>query len=165
MKIHQLKTVQRLNMSLEEAWDFFSSPLNLGKITPAKLKFHILSNLGDGKMYPGQLIKYHVTPLLGIKMYWVTEITHVEDGKFFVDEQRVGPYAMWHHQHHFKEIPGGVEMTDIVDYGLPLGPLGAIAHGLFVKRQVEEIFNYRYKVLEELFGEPQVPAEAAAPAA
>ena len=156
MKGYQLKTVQRLNMTLQEAWDFFSTPLNLGKITPSKLKFHILSDLGDGKMYPGQLMKYHVTPLLGIKLYWVTEITHVEELKFFVDEQRVGPYALWHHQHHFEAIPGGVAMTDIVDYGLPFGPLGSLAHSLVVKAQVKQIFDYRYKVLEEMFGEPKV---------
>ena len=153
MRIHNLTSVQRLNMSVEEAWGFFSSPLNLGKITPDNMKFKILSDLGDGKMYPGQMIKYHVTPFLGIRLYWVTEITHVEQGKFFVDEQRVGPYAMWHHQHHFKAIEGGVAMADILDYGMPLGPLGAIAHGLFVKKQVQGIFEHRKKVLAEMFGE------------
>lgn len=142
-------------MSLEEAWEFFSSPRNLGKITPEKFKFHILSDLDDvpgGKMYAGQLIKYFVTPFAGIRMYWVTEITTVKEHVYFIDEQRVGPYGMWHHQHHFKAIPGGVEMTDIVDYGLPLGPLGAIAHRLIVKKQVEGIFQYRHQKLEDLFG-------------
>lgn len=152
MRIHTLKTVQRLPISMAQAWDFFSTPLNLEAITPKHLKFQILSDLKGVKMYPGQLIKYYVTPFLGIRMYWVTEITHVEQGKFFVDEQRVGPYGMWHHQHHFKEVDGGVEMTDIVDYGVPFGPLGALAHSLFVKKQVAGIFEYRAQVLEKKFG-------------
>jgi len=116
--MHQLKKVQKLPINLQTAWDFFSSPKNLVTITPDELGFTILSELPE-KMYPGLFIKYKVTPLLGIPLTWVTEITHVEELQFFVDEQRVGPYSIWHHQHFFKEIPGGVEMTDIVDYKLP----------------------------------------------
>lgn len=103
-------------------------------------------------MYPGQIIAYTVSPLLGIPLYWMTEITHVREQQFFVDEQRVGPYALWHHQHHFKAIPNGVEMKDIVHYKLPLGWLGQLGNALFVRRQLESIFDYRWNVLEERFG-------------
>ena len=116
------------------------------------MNFRILSNTGSGKMYPGQMITYNVSPVLGIPLFWMTEITHVKEGEYFIDEQRFGPYALWHHEHRFKAINGGVEMTDIVSYKLPLGPLGSLAYHLFVKKEVEQIFNYRYKVLEERFG-------------
>ena len=124
MKIYSLTKKQFLPISLDQAWDFFSSPINLKKITPEYMGFEITSDLGDGKMYPGQIITYVVTPVLGIPMSWATEITHVVDKKYFVDEQRFGPYTFWHHQHWFKTVEGGVEMTDIVNYGLPLGFLG-----------------------------------------
>lgn len=116
------------------------------------MNFRILSNTGNGKMYPGQIITYKVSPVLGIPLFWMTEITHVKEGEYFIDEQRFGPYAMWHHEHRFSAMDGGVEMTDIVSYKLPLGPLGLLAYHLFVKKEVEQIFNYRYKVLEERFG-------------
>jgi ligand-binding SRPBCC domain-containing protein len=103
-------------------------------------------------MYAGQIIEYKVSPVLGIPIYWMTEITQVDDKKHFIDEQRFGPYSLWHHQHHFKEVPGGVEMTDIVHYKLPFWFLGDIAHSLFVKKQLQHIFNYRFKKVEELFG-------------
>ena len=103
-------------------------------------------------MYTGQVITYTVKPVLGIPLFWMTEIKHVSDRQFFVDEQRVGPYRIWHHQHHFKEIPGGVEMTDLVHYQIPFGPLGQLANWLFVRRQLEGIFNYRWNKLEALFG-------------
>lgn len=111
----------------------------------------ISSHHGD-TMYAGQVIEYKVSPLLGIALYWMTEITHVEDKKYFVDEQRFGPYSLWHHQHHFKVIESGVEMTDIVHYKLPLWFLGDITQGLFVKKQLQKIFEYRFKKVEELFG-------------
>ena len=150
-KVYSLKTVQILKVSLDEVWDFFSSPKNLQKITPQKLGFQIISKHHGEKMYAGQIIEYKVRPILGIPLYWMTEITHVEDKKYFVDEQRYGPYSMWHHQHHFREVPGGVEMTDIVHYKLPLWALGDIAHTLFVKSQLKGIFDYRYEVTERLF--------------
>jgi ligand-binding SRPBCC domain-containing protein len=102
-------------------------------------------------MYAGQIIEYKVSPILGIPLYWMTEITHVEQHKFFVDEQRFGPYSMWHHQHHFREVPGGVEMTDIVHYKMPFWFLGDIANTLFVKKQLNDIFNYRFKAVEKIF--------------
>ena len=113
--------------------------------------FHILSG-ADRPMYAGQIIQYIVTPVLGIKTKWVTEITHVKDKEYFVDEQRFGPYALWHHKHFIKEIAGGVEMEDIIDYKIPMGVIGQLAHPILVKPKLEEIFNYRTKKLEELFG-------------
>lgn len=150
-KVYSLKTVQVLPISLEKAWDFFSSPANLSKITPENLGFNIISKYHGDKMYTGQIIEYKVRPILGIPLYWMTEITHVEQHKYFIDEQRFGPYSMWHHQHHFKEVPGGVEMTDIVHYKMPFWFLGDIANTLFVKKQLNDIFNYRIKAVEKIF--------------
>lgn len=152
MKVYHFESTQILPISLAEAWSFFSSPTNLKKITPEELDFRILKDFKDEKMYAGQLINYIVRPVLGIPMRWTTEITHVEQGSYFVDEQRFGPYTLWHHKHFFKEIDGGVEMTDSVHYALPLGVLGHIAHWLFVKKKLAAIFEYRRKVLEVEFG-------------
>jgi ligand-binding SRPBCC domain-containing protein len=148
--MHILKSKVILKASLEEVWDFFSSPSNLKKITPPAMGFNIISG-GEGKMYPGQIISYKVKPVAGIPLTWVTEITHVEPLKFFVDEQRFGPYSMWHHEHYFREVEHGVEMTDIVTYVLPFGFLGRIAHALFVKSKVNRIFEYRSKVMNQFF--------------
>jgi ligand-binding SRPBCC domain-containing protein len=150
-KVYSIKTVQVLPISLEKAWDFFSSPANLAEITPKNLGFNIISKHHGEKMYAGQIIEYKVSPVLGIPLYWMTEITHVAQHKFFVDEQRFGPYSMWHHQHHFREVPGGVEMTDIVHYKMPFWFLGDIANTLFVKKQLNDIFNYRFKAVEKIF--------------
>lgn len=150
-KVYSLKTVQVLPISLEAAWDFFSSPANLKEITPANLGFNIVSKHHGSKMYPGQIIEYTVRPVLNIPLYWMTEITHVEDLKYFVDEQRYGPYSMWHHQHHFKEVPGGVEMTDIVHYKMPFWFFGDIANTLFIKKQLKEIFDYRFAAVEKRY--------------
>lgn len=151
-RIYSLKKEQHLPVSLAEAWDFFSSPANLAEITPKHLDFKIISLHHGEKMYAGQIIEYTVNPFLGIPLYWMTEITHVQDQKYFIDEQRYGPYSLWHHQHHFKETDIGVEMTDIVHYKLPLWFLGDIANSLFVKRQLDKIFEYRFNKAEELFG-------------
>lgn len=150
-KVYSIKTVQNLPVSLDRAWEFFSNPANLSTITPDNMGFRVISEHHGDKMYAGQIIEYKVRPVLGIPLYWMTEITHVEDRKFFVDEQRFGPYRLWHHQHHFRETGKGVEMTDIVHYKLPLWFLGDIAHALFVKRRLEEIFEYRFKKAEEIF--------------
>jgi ligand-binding SRPBCC domain-containing protein len=132
---------------------FFSSPLNLAKITPPEMGFIVTSPINpDTKMYPGMIITYKITPLLGIKMNWMTEITHVKEHEYFVDEQRSGPYALWHHQHHFKKIKGGVLMTDQLTYAIPYGPIGVIANKLLVKGQIEKIFKFREKVIVDLFG-------------
>jgi ligand-binding SRPBCC domain-containing protein len=153
MSVHTLQRVQRLPISLEHAWDYFSNPDNLLEITPSYMRFKVLSDPAFlKKMYAGQVITYTVQPVLSIPLFWMTEITHVQDKEFFVDEQRVGPYALWHHQHHFKSIDDGVEMTDLVHYRLPLGFLGDVAHWLFVKKQLTGVFDYRWKKLEEIFG-------------
>jgi ligand-binding SRPBCC domain-containing protein len=151
-KVYSIKTVQNLPITLHDAWQFFSNPENLKNITPSNIGFSILSKHHGRSMYPGQIIEYNVRPLLGIPLYWMTEITHVQDSKYFVDEQRYGPYSMWHHQHHFKTIEGGVEMTDIVHYKLPLWFLGDIANTLFVKSQLRQIFAFRFSKTSELFG-------------
>ncbi len=151
MKIYTLHKKQNLPISVDQAWDFLSDPRNLKTITPDYMGFHILSG-ADRPMFPGQIIQYIVTPVLGIKTKWVTEITHVRDKEYFVDEQRFGPYSLWHHKHFIKPIEGGVEMEDIVDYKVPMGILGQLVHPILVKPKLEEIFNYRTKKLEELFG-------------
>ena len=152
MKIYTLASKQNLPISKKEAWEFLSSPKNLKAITPEYMSFDILSG-ADRPMFAGQIIQYIVTPLLGIKTTWVTEITHVVEGEYFVDEQRFGPYALWHHKHFIKEIPGGVEMEDIIDYKVPMGILGKLVHPFIVKPKLDEIFEYRRKKLIELFGE------------
>lgn len=151
MKIYRLHKKQNLPISIDTAWEFLSNPRNLKTITPDYMGFKILSG-ADRPMYAGQIIQYIVTPVLGIKTKWVTEITNAVDKHYFVDEQRFGPYSLWHHKHFIKEIDGGVEMEDIIDYKLPMGLLGQLVHPILVKPKLEEIFNYRTKKLEELFG-------------
>lgn len=152
MRIYNLKTTQVLPLSLEAAWDFFSSPRNLSKITPREMGFQILYISGGNKTYQGQIIRYKVQIMPLVKVHWTTEITHVKEPYYFVDEQRFGPYALWHHQHHFREVEGGVEMVDEVNYAIPLGILGRMANWFFVERQVRSIFEYRRKVLAQYFG-------------
>ena len=153
MKSYHLKFQQNLPLSLSEAWNFFSSPLNLAKITPSDMAFKVTSDLNlEQKMYPGMIITYKVSPITGITLNWMTEITQVEHEKYFIDEQRFGPFKFWHHQHHFKAITNGVEITDILTYGLPLGFIGEIAHQLFIANKLKETFNYREKKTIELFG-------------
>lgn len=152
MAAHSFRTVQRIPVPLEQAWAFFSSPANLQAITPEGMGFQIISKFHGPDMYAGQVIEYTVKPVLGIPMYWMTEITQVVPGQYFIDEQRFGPYSLWHHQHHFKVIPGGVEMTDIVHYKVPLGFLGRIANALFVRRKLKQIFDFRFQKVEDLFG-------------
>ena len=150
-KVYSFQTVQKIPISLEKAWDFFSNPANLQAITPSGMGFKVISKYHGDKMYPGQIIEYKVSPVMNIPLYWMTEITHVEDRKYFVYEQRFGPYVMWHHQHHFKEVDGFVEMTDIVHYKLPFWFLGDIANGLFVKKQLQGIFDFRFRRVKEMF--------------
>ena len=152
MKIYRLHTTQNLPISINEAWNFLSDPVNLKTITPDYMGFEILSG-AEKKMFPGQIIQYIVTPILGIPTKWVTEITHVKKGKYFVDEQRFGPYSLWHHKHFLKPIKNGVEMEDIIDYKIPFGLFGQIIHPIFVKPKLNEIFKYREIKLVELFGE------------
>lgn len=152
MAVHTIKTVQYIPASLPAVWGFFSDPGNLKDITPPELSFKVISQHHGNTMYAGQIIEYKVSPVLGIPLYWMTEITHVQDQQYFVDEQRFGPYSMWHHQHHFKTIEGGVEMTDIVHYKIPLGWLGNAMNTLFVRKQLNGIFAFRFKKTEDVFG-------------
>ena len=152
MKIYRLETVQKLPISQKEAWDFLSDPKNLKTITPDYMGFEIVSGAVD-KMYAGQIIQYIVTPVLNIPTRWVTEITHVDEGNYFVDEQRFGPYSLWHHKHFIKPIENGVEMIDIIDYKIPFGILGQMVHPFIVSPKLKEIFEYRKQALNELFGE------------
>jgi ligand-binding SRPBCC domain-containing protein len=148
--MYQLKRTQFIPADIDVCWEFFSNPNNLQKITPEYMRFQVLTEVPD-TMYPGLMIAYKVRPVLGIPLNWLTEITHVEHHRFFVDEQRIGPYKIWHHEHHFVPVDGGVEMTDIVTYHLPFGILGKLAHALFVRKQLEGIFTHRFKAVEELF--------------
>ena len=152
MKIYTFKKKQHIPISLDEAWRFLSSPKNLKELTPDYMGFDILSG-ADKPMFAGQIIQYSVTPILGIKTKWVSEITQVEHKKYFVDIQLYGPYALWHHKHFLKQIDGGVEFEDIIDYKVPLGILGRLVHPFLVKPKLEEIFAYRQQKLIELFGE------------
>lgn len=148
--MYQFKTTQKLNISINEAWSFLSNPKNLKDITPEYMRFDIISG-DDKKMFPGQIIEYILTPVFNIPFKWVTEITHVKQKKYFVDEQRFGPYSFWHHKHFIKEVEDGIIMEDIVHYKLPLGIIGRLAHRLFVRKKVEEIFSFRRKKLDSLF--------------
>jgi ligand-binding SRPBCC domain-containing protein len=150
MILYRLHRIQKLSISLEDAWQFFSSPLNLPSITPPWLNLTILGELAD-RMFPGLIIRYRVKPFLGIPATWVSEITHVDAPNFFVDEQRFGPYRFWHHQHHFLSIKGGIEMMDTVHYALKFGPVGRVIHTFVVKKKLEEIFDFRQRALTKLF--------------
>jgi len=152
MAAHTIKTVQKIPVSLEKAWNFFSNPANLQAITPEGMDFKTISKHHGPVMYAGQIIEYKVKPLLGIPVYWMTEITQVKDKEYFIDEQRFGPYKLWHHKHHFKTIDGGVEITDIVHYKNPMWWLGRLANTIVVKKKLQKIFEYRFQKVEELFG-------------
>ena len=149
--VHVLHSTQIIPASIERAWDFFSDPRNLARITPPALDFTILSALPE-RIHPGLLIEYRVRPLLGIPVRWLTEITHVEPEKYFVDEQRIGPYRLWHHEHHFRQRDGGrIEMTDRVTYVLPFSPLSELIHPFLVQPQLAKIFAFREKTVGDLF--------------
>jgi len=150
--LYQLKAVQKFPVPSQKLWDFIATPRNLAVITPEKMGFKTLSG-DDLEMFAGQIIDYTITPLFGIKINWVTEITHVENGVYFVDEQRFGPYAFWHHKHFLNETDYGCEMIDVVHYKVPMGFLGRLAHPILVRPKLEEIFEFRRKKLIALFGE------------
>lgn len=150
--VYRLSSKQKLPITIDEAWEFLSNPANLKEITPKYMSFDIISG-AEKNMYAGQIIQYIVTPILGIKTTWVTEITQLVDKEYFIDEQRFGSYALWHHKHFIKPIEGGVEMEDVIDYKIPLGFLGRLIHLILVKPKLIEIFNYRTEKLKALFGE------------
>lgn len=150
MAIKKLKQEQILPITLADAWDFFATPRNLNDITPNNMTFEILSEVPE-RMYEGLFIEYRIRPLFNLPLKWITEITHVKEHEFFVDEQRVGPYKIWHHEHHFKAVAGGVLMTDILHYDIGKSVFGSLAGELFVHRRVKLIFEYRFKKLENHF--------------
>ena len=150
MKIHRLEVVQELPISLDQAWQFLSTPKNLDAITPEDMSFQIISG-ADEKAYAGQVITYKIRPLFNIPMNWVTEITQCVENKYFIDEQRFGPYKFWHHQHHISETPDGVLMRDILHYALPFGWLGELMGKLFIHKKIKGIFAFREKKLLQLF--------------
>ena len=152
MRIHRFTATQFLPVDLETAWRFFSDPRNLQLITPPWLNLVPTSEV-PGEMHPGLVVTYQVKPALGIPVGWVTEITHVVDRQLFVDEQRSGPYRFWHHQHHFREVPGGTEASDILHYALPFGTAGDLLGARLVRRRVGEIFEYRRGALVARFGD------------
>lgn len=150
MKIYHLRREQFLPISLGKCWAFFSDPGNLETITPQRMKFEIQYCSGNA-VYPGQLIRYRIKIFPFIWVNWLTEITAVKDQEYFIDDQRIGPYAFWHHQHHFREVAGGVLMTDDVTYALPFGWIGQLAHALLIGRELSAIFEYRRQILKDLF--------------
>jgi ligand-binding SRPBCC domain-containing protein len=152
MKVYTFSRKQNVPISLDKAWEFLTNSDNLSIMTPSYMNFKKISD-DNRPLYPGQIIQYSVTPLLGIPAKWVSEITQIKDKDYFVDIQLFGPYAMWHHKHFVKEIDGGVEMEDLIDYKIPLGILGQIAHPILVQPKLEEIFAFRKAKLIEIFGE------------
>jgi len=150
-RLYSFKTIQKIPADLNTVWDFISSPGNLRLITPPSLGFEVLSETAE-KMFPGQIIAYKVSPLPGLRINWVTEITHVKEKEYFVDEQRSGPYSIWHHMHFLKPLADGVEMNDEVYYKIPFSVLGDAANYLLVRKRIRQIFDYRFRVLEEMFG-------------
>jgi ligand-binding SRPBCC domain-containing protein len=150
MKLYRLRFTQKLPIHLSQAWDFFSNPANLSRITPAWLNFEVTSDLPE-RMYAGMLITYRIRPIAGLPLSWVTEITHVDEPYSFIDEQRFGPYRFWHHRHLFREKSDGIEVEDVVHYALPLGVIGRLINRLIIRRRLEEIFEFRRRALEEIF--------------
>lgn len=148
--MYKLKQEQFLPISLESAWDFFASPKNLNAVTPKELNFEITSELPE-RMYEGLIITYRIKPMLNIKIDWCTEITHISNHQYFIDEQRKGPYKIWHHEHHFKQVEGGVIMTDLLYYDIGKWIFGWLAGKLFVNKKVRQIFSYRYQALNKFF--------------
>jgi ligand-binding SRPBCC domain-containing protein len=151
MAIHTFKVTQLLNAQRDHVWDFISSPSNLKDITPPDMGFDILSEDLPQRIYPGMMILYKVKPLLGIPLTWLTEITQVKEGFYFVDEQRYGPYSLWHHEHHLEEKGSQTIMTDIVHYQVPMGLLGELVNKLVVKKKLGEIFNHRYNIMNHKY--------------
>ncbi len=151
MRVYRLERKQTINVPIEKAWSFFSTPENLDLLTPDDMKFEIVTERPIPTMYEGQILDYKVAPILNIPMKWRSKITEVKEERFFIDEQVSGPYKLWRHRHRFDEKDGKTEMTDIVEYALPFSIIGTISHFLFVKKRLQQIFNYRYQKVEALF--------------
>ncbi len=152
MAVYALKFEQKVPAEPEQIWSFLTSHANLLEMTPPEMNFTILSKDLAQSVYPGMMIHYSLTPILGIKMKWLTQITQRKEMAYFVDEQRTGPYKIWHHEHHIAAIPGGTLITDLIHYVPPLGFLGDIANRLFIKDQLQQLFKYRMRKMVEKFG-------------
>ncbi len=150
--VHTLRVSQFLPVERSDLWEFLCQPGNLSEITPSEMGFRVTSPVNSGVMYSGQIITYKVMPFKGIRVNWVTEISHLREGWYFVDEQRFGPYRFWHHKHFLEEVEGGTCMSDLVTYKMPLGWIGRIMNLLLVRRKLRQIFEYRQRVLEDRFG-------------
>jgi ligand-binding SRPBCC domain-containing protein len=149
--MYQIKRIQEIPISLTKAWDFFSKPENLKLISPSYMSFKMLSRSDAGEMYPGMIITYTISPLFNISINWATEITQVKENKYFIDNQISGPYKIWHHEHHFEEIENGVEMKDILYYEMPFGFIGKLMYKIFIRKKIDDIFDYREQKIKELF--------------
>lgn len=152
MAVHTIKAIQRIPASLQEVWDFFSNPANLQTITPAHMNFRVISQQQGDTIYAGQIIEYKVSPLFGMPLYWMTEITEVKEPDYFADIQRKGPYRLWHHRHYFREIPGGVEMTDLVEYKNPGWIMSPVVNRFLVRPQLQKLFVFRFQQISKIFG-------------
>ena len=150
MKMYTLIANQHLPISREEVWEFLSNPAQLESITSGNLSFQALDPLPKA-MYEGMIIRYQIQPFLNIRTQWITEITHIEEGKRFIDEQRFGPFRFWHHEHHLFEKDGGSEIQDIVQYVMPFSIFGRVAHHLYIRKMLEDIFSYRKQQVESFF--------------
>ena len=151
IQLYTLKLIQEVPASLEDIWAFFSNPSNLGQLTPAEMRFKIIDPLPE-KMYAGMLIRYKISPLWGILMNWTSEISVVENYRYFVDVQVEGPYKFWHHEHRFSPTKNGVEIIDLLYYDIPGGPLGKMFHKPLVKKKLDSIFEFRKRKADQLFG-------------
>jgi ligand-binding SRPBCC domain-containing protein len=149
MKLHRIHRKQVIPISMSEAWEFFSNPVNLSKLTPPWLNLKVISDIPKS-MHSGMIISYRITPMASISVLWISEITHVEAPIYFVDEQRLGPFRFWHHQHMFREVGRNVEIQDIVHYAMPLGPIGEMVYSVSVHKKVDSIFDFRQKALERM---------------
>lgn len=150
MSIHTFQQNQTLPISLGEAWEFFANPQNLATLTPEWMHLTFVDPVPE-KMYEGMIMTQRIKPLWGIPLTWVTEITHIEERAYFIDEQRIGPYKFWHHEHRLREVSDGVELRDILHYALPFGLIGNMAHHLVVKKEIAAVFAYRYDTLQTMF--------------
>lgn len=150
--MYKLFYSQKLPIDQEKAWDFFSSPDNLEKITPSSLAFTKIYHHANKNVYDGQILVYTISPFWKIELEWVTEIIAVQKPTYFVDEQKFGPYAFWHHEHWFSPIPGGVLVEDVIYYKMPFGLIGRLLNHIKIRKDLEMIFSYRHETLEKLFG-------------
>ena len=159
MKIYEKEWQTVVPETLDKVWEFFGNPHNLEKITPDFMKFQVLSEQKGKTIYPGMFIRYRVSPIASIPITWVTEITAVREQEYFIDEQRAGPYAIWHHEHHFRSTTDGVIMNDRLYYAIPLGFLGQLINQMMISRRIDNIFEYRQHIIQEIFQAPTAASE------